>query len=78
MGIKIPPPSDAADAPPTLLTAMREQLGLKLSSEKTPGICGPDGTGPLLEAVKNDPPCRSNTRVIKVYVPAPPGSGEKD
>ena len=35
MGIKAPPPSDAADAPPPLFTAIREQLGLKLSSEKT-------------------------------------------
>jgi uncharacterized protein (TIGR03435 family) len=29
-------PSDAADAPPPLFTALSEQLGLKLSSEKTP------------------------------------------
>jgi uncharacterized protein (TIGR03435 family) len=36
MGAKVPPPSDAADAPPPLFTAIREQLGLKLSSEKTP------------------------------------------
>jgi uncharacterized protein (TIGR03435 family) len=36
MGVKAPPPSDAADAPPPLLTAIREQLGLKLSSEKAP------------------------------------------
>ena len=35
MGVKGPPPSDAADAPPPLFTAIREQLGLKLSSEKT-------------------------------------------
>jgi uncharacterized protein (TIGR03435 family) len=35
MGVKATPPSDAADAPPPLLTAIREQLGLKLSSEKT-------------------------------------------
>jgi Protein of unknown function (DUF3738) len=35
MGVKAPPPSDAADAAPPLLTAIREQLGLKLSSEKT-------------------------------------------
>jgi uncharacterized protein (TIGR03435 family) len=35
MGVKAPPPSDAADAPPPLYTAIREQLGLKLSSEKT-------------------------------------------
>jgi uncharacterized protein (TIGR03435 family) len=35
MGVKASPPSDAADAPPPLYTAIREQLGLKLSSEKT-------------------------------------------
>lgn len=36
MGVKAPPPpSDPANAPPELLTAIREQLGLKLSSEKT-------------------------------------------
>ncbi len=35
MGVKATPPSDAADAPPPLFTAIREQLGLKLSSEKT-------------------------------------------
>jgi uncharacterized protein (TIGR03435 family) len=34
MGVKAPPPSDAGDAPPPLYTAIREQLGLKLSSEK--------------------------------------------
>ena len=31
-----PPASDAADAAPPLITAMREQLGLKLEAEKTP------------------------------------------
>lgn len=38
MGAKAPPPSttDAADAPPQLLTAIREQLGLKLEAAKTP------------------------------------------
>jgi uncharacterized protein (TIGR03435 family) len=36
MGIKVPPPSDAADAPPTLFTALQEQLGLKMDVEKTP------------------------------------------
>jgi uncharacterized protein (TIGR03435 family) len=36
MGIKVPPPSDAADAPPPLFTAIREQLGLKLDSQKAP------------------------------------------
>jgi uncharacterized protein (TIGR03435 family) len=37
MGVKgAPPTSDAADSPPELLTAMREQLGLKLEAQKTP------------------------------------------
>jgi uncharacterized protein (TIGR03435 family) len=36
MGIKVPPPSDKADAPPGLFTAMPEQLGLKLDATKTP------------------------------------------
>jgi len=35
MGIKVPPPSNAADAPPPLFTAMPEQLGLKLEAAKT-------------------------------------------
>jgi uncharacterized protein (TIGR03435 family) len=35
MGIKVPPPSDAADAPPPLFTAIQEQIGLKLEVEKT-------------------------------------------
>ncbi len=30
MGVRVPPPSDAADAPPNLYTAISEQLGLKL------------------------------------------------
>lgn len=34
MGIKVPPPSDAADAPPPLLTALPDQTGLKLDSGK--------------------------------------------
>ena len=34
MGIKVPPPSDAADAPPPLYTAIQEQIGLKLDAEK--------------------------------------------
>lgn len=34
MGIKVPPPSDAADAPPPLFTAIQEQIGLKLDSGK--------------------------------------------
>lgn len=32
MGIKVPPPSDAADAPPPLYTAITEQIGLRLES----------------------------------------------
>ncbi|MDE3150439.1 MAG: TIGR03435 family protein [Acidobacteriota bacterium] len=34
MGVRVPPPSDAADAPPPLFTAMPEQLGLKLDAGK--------------------------------------------
>lgn len=34
MGVKIPPPSDTADAPPQLFTAIKEQLGLKLEAGK--------------------------------------------
>lgn len=36
MGIKVPPPSDAADAPPPLFTAIQEQIGLKLEAGKAP------------------------------------------
>jgi uncharacterized protein (TIGR03435 family) len=36
MGIHVPPPSDKADAPPGLFTAMPEQLGLKLDATKAP------------------------------------------
>jgi uncharacterized protein (TIGR03435 family) len=36
MGVKVPPPSDAADAPPPLFTAIQEQIGLKLESGKAP------------------------------------------
>jgi uncharacterized protein (TIGR03435 family) len=36
MGIKVPPPSDKADAPPPLFTAIQEQLGLKLEATKAP------------------------------------------
>jgi uncharacterized protein (TIGR03435 family) len=35
-GIKIPPPSDPASAPPGLFNAIQEQLGLKLDSTKAP------------------------------------------
>jgi uncharacterized protein (TIGR03435 family) len=34
LGVKIPPPSDKADAPPPLFTAIQEQLGLKLEATK--------------------------------------------
>jgi len=34
MAIKVPPPSDKADAPPPLFTAVQEQLGLKLVPTK--------------------------------------------
>ncbi len=36
MGMKVPPPSDAADAPPALYTAIQEQLGLRLEATKAP------------------------------------------
>lgn len=36
MGIKVPPPTDAADAPPPLFTAIQEQVGLKLESGRAP------------------------------------------
>jgi uncharacterized protein (TIGR03435 family) len=34
MGAKIPPPTDAANAPPGLYTAIQEQIGLKLEASK--------------------------------------------
>jgi uncharacterized protein (TIGR03435 family) len=34
MGVKPPPPSDAADAPPPLFTAIQEQIGLKMDAGK--------------------------------------------
>ncbi len=34
MGVKLPPPTDAADAPPPLFTAIQEQFGLKLEAGK--------------------------------------------
>jgi uncharacterized protein (TIGR03435 family) len=36
LGIKVPPPTDDAAAPPDLFTAMQEQLGLKLQAVKAP------------------------------------------
>lgn len=36
MGAKIPPPTDAANAPPNLYTAIQEQIGLKLEATKAP------------------------------------------
>jgi uncharacterized protein (TIGR03435 family) len=32
LGVKVPPPSDAADAPPPLYTAITEQIGLRLEA----------------------------------------------
>jgi uncharacterized protein (TIGR03435 family) len=32
----IPPPSDDANAPPSLYTAVQEQLGLKIETTKAP------------------------------------------
>jgi uncharacterized protein (TIGR03435 family) len=34
MGAKIPPPTDGANAPPSLYTAIQEQIGLKLDATK--------------------------------------------
>jgi uncharacterized protein (TIGR03435 family) len=34
LGFKVPPPTDAADAPPPLFTAIQEQIGLKLEAAK--------------------------------------------
>jgi uncharacterized protein (TIGR03435 family) len=34
LGLKAPPPTDDAAAPPDLFTAIQEQLGLKLDSTK--------------------------------------------
>jgi uncharacterized protein (TIGR03435 family) len=36
MGVKIPPPTDSANAPPALFTAIQEQIGLKLDATKAP------------------------------------------
>lgn len=36
LGVKVPPPSDAADAPPPLFRAIQEQLDLRLDAQKTP------------------------------------------
>ena len=35
-GVRIPPPSGAADAPPVLFTAVQEQIGLKFESVRAP------------------------------------------
>ncbi len=34
MGMKVPPPSNAANAPPPIFTAIQEQIGLKLEARK--------------------------------------------
>ena len=36
LGVKVPPPSNNADAPPDLYTAIQQQLGLKIESTKAP------------------------------------------
>jgi uncharacterized protein (TIGR03435 family) len=36
MGARTPPPTDSADAPPNLYTAIQEQIGLKLEATKAP------------------------------------------
>jgi len=36
MGVRVPPPSGAPDAPPGLFTAIQEQLGLRLESTNAP------------------------------------------
>jgi uncharacterized protein (TIGR03435 family) len=36
MGVTVPPPTDSADAPPNLYTAIQEQIGLKLDATKAP------------------------------------------
>jgi uncharacterized protein (TIGR03435 family) len=36
MGVKIPPPTDGANQPPALYTAIQEQIGLKLDATKAP------------------------------------------
>jgi uncharacterized protein (TIGR03435 family) len=36
LGVKVPPPTDNADAPPDLFTAIQQQLGLKLEPTKAP------------------------------------------
>jgi bla regulator protein blaR1 len=36
LGVRVPPPTDNAAAPPNLFTAIQEQLGLRLESTKAP------------------------------------------
>ena len=36
LGVKTPPPTDAADAPPPLFVAIQEQIGLKMEAVKAP------------------------------------------
>jgi uncharacterized protein (TIGR03435 family) len=36
MGVTVPPPTESADAPPNLYTAIQEQIGLKLEATKAP------------------------------------------
>ena len=41
-------------------------------------VCGRTGLELCWKRYRNGPPCRSDGRVIEVYVPPPPGSREKD
>ena len=34
LGFKVPPPSDSASAPPSLFTAIQQEIGLELKSGK--------------------------------------------
>ena len=36
LGARVPPPTDSANAPPNLYTAIQEQIGLKLDATKAP------------------------------------------
>ena len=36
MGVRVPPPTNDANAPPNLFTAFQEQLGLRLEPTRAP------------------------------------------